>query len=302
MLFCRNKGFPKIISIIDRGRKKVVILTKQIREGEIMLSDCHMHTEFSLDSDADPRDMIESAIAKGLDAVCFTDHEDKDYISEGNLWTFDTDRYFERMEALKEEYRARIPVRIGVEIGLQPHLGEYYRNYVRQKPFDFVIGSVHLIKSRDPYYKEFFEGRSDADAYEETFEEIYEDICKVEDFDVLGHLDYVTRYGIHKEEEYSYGRFADIIDQILRYLIEHGKGIELNTAGLKYGLPYAHPHRDVLKRYRELGGEIITIGADAHKPEHVAYDFCKVPGILQDCGFRYYTEFVGRKAEFKKLP
>lgn len=266
-----------------------------------MLSDCHMHTQFSPDSEADPEAMIESAIAKNLDAVCFTDHEDKDYASEGNKWTFDVDQYFDRMKDLQEKYRLKIPVRIGVEIGLQPHLGEHYRDYVRQKPFDFVIGSVHVVKSVDPYYKEFYEGRSDADAYEETFAETYENIRRVEDFDVLGHLDYVTRYGMHKEEEYSYRRFADIIDEILRYLIGHGKGIELNTAGLKYGLPYAHPHKDVLRRYRELGGEIITVGADAHKPEHVAYDFHKVPEILKSCGFRYYTEFVQRKAVFKKL-
>jgi len=266
-----------------------------------MLSDWHMHTEFSLDSDAKPEDMIESAVLKGLDAVCITDHEDKDYESQGDLWTFDIERYFARMKEMQEKYQDRIAVRIGVEIGLQPHLGEYYRNYVGQNPFDFVIGSVHLIGARDPYYKEFFEGRSDGDAYEETFAETYENIRNVEDFDVLGHLDYVTRYGKHQAEEYSYARFSDMIDQILRYLIEHGKGIELNTAGLKYGLPYAHPHTDVLKRYRELGGEIITVGSDAHKPEHVAYDFWKVPEILQRCGFRYYTEFAGRRPIFHKI-
>ena len=83
-----------------------------------MLSDCHMHTGFALDSDANPGDMVESAIAKGLDAVCFTDHEDKDYISEGNQWTFNVKEYFDRMRALQEQYHARIPVRIGVEIGL----------------------------------------------------------------------------------------------------------------------------------------------------------------------------------------
>ncbi len=266
-----------------------------------MLSDCHMHTEFSLDCEASPRAMIESAIAKGLDAVCITDHEDKDYVSEGNQWTFDVGQYFARMREMQKEYGERISVRIGVEIGLQPHLGEYYQSYVRQKPFDFVIGSVHLIKTRDPYYREFFEGRRDRDAYEETFAETYENIQKVNDFDVLGHLDYVTRYGKHQAEEYSYAGFADIIDQILKYLIEHGKGIELNTAGLKYGLPYAHPHTDVLKRYRKMGGEILTIGSDAHKPEHVAYDFQKVPEILESCGFRYYTEFVGRKPVFRKI-
>lgn len=84
-------------------------------------------------------------------------------------------------------------------------------------------------------------------------------------------------------------------------MIQMGKGIELNTAGLKYGLGFCHPHPDVLKRYRELGGEIITVGSDGHKPEHVAYEFQKVRGILQECGFRYYTEFAGRRPNFIKL-
>ena len=97
-------------------------------------------------------------------------------------------------------------------------------------------------------------------------------------FDVLGHIDYMVRYGKAQEKEYSYARYADIIDEILRTVIGKGKGIELNMAGLKYGLPFAHPHPDILKRYRELGGEIITVGADGHKPEHIAYDYDKVFG------------------------
>ena len=121
------------------------------------------------------------------------------------------------------------------------------------------------------------------------------------DFDVMGHLDYVVRYGKHREQEYSYGRFADEIDEILRYLIEHGKGLEVNTAGLKYGLPFAHPHPDVLKRYKKLGGEIITVGADAHKPEHVGYDFNIVDNILEACGFKYYAEFIKRAPVFRKI-
>ena len=81
-----------------------------------------------------------------------------------------------------------------------------------------------------------------------------------------------------------------------------GKGIELNTAGLKYGLGFAHPHPDILKRYRQLGGEIITVGADAHKPEHIAYDFGKAADILRSCGFEYYTEFKQRRPIFLHLP
>ena len=84
-------------------------------------------------------------------------------------------------------------------------------------------------------------------------------------------------------------------------MIEKEKGLEVNSAGLKYGLPFAHPHPDVLKRYRELGGEIITIGADAHTPDKVAYAFDKAATVLENCGFRYYTVFKDHKPEFISL-
>ena len=128
-----------------------------------------------------------------------------------------------------------------------------------------------------------------------------EDIKNTPDFDVLGHIDYVVRYGKNGAADYSYQKYADEIDAILRAVIERGKGIELNMAGLKYGLPFAHPHPDILRRYRELGGEIITVGADGHRPEHIAWDFEKADDILKSCGFRYYTEFKGRKPVFKLL-
>ena len=111
-------------------------------------------------------------------------------------------------------------------------------------------------------------------------------------------MDYIVRYGTHGEASYSYAKYADYIDAILKYLIEHGKGLELNTGGWKYGLSFAHPHQDVLKRYKELGGEILTIGSDAHKPEHVAYDFDRVKAYLEACGFKYYTEFRNRIPKF----
>ncbi|XCP83623.1 histidinol-phosphatase HisJ family protein [Roseburia hominis] len=266
----------------------------------MILADCHMHTGFSTDSEAAPEEMIKAAIGKGLKAVCITDHEDKDYPNPEEFY-IDFPRYVQTIDKLKEAYRGQIDVRMGVEIGLQPHLGDYYRQLTESYSFDFVIGSVHVVRGMDPYYPEFYEGRSDADAYRETLEETIRDIRNVPDFDTLGHLDYVVRYGRKKAEEYSYQKFSDQIDEILRLLIWHGKGLELNTAGLKYGLPFAHPHPDVLRRYRELGGEIITVGSDAHRPEHVAYDFDKAAGILTQCGFRYYAEFIGRKPIFQKI-
>ena len=122
-----------------------------------------------------------------------------------------------------------------------------------------------------------------------------------DDVDVYGHIDYVVRYGPNKDKYYSYEDYSDVIDTALSMCIEHGVGIELNTGGLAYGLKHPNPREDVIKRYRELGGEIITVGADAHKPERIAYEFSKAGEILKQCGFKYYTVFKDRKPEFIKL-
>ena len=271
----------------------------------MMTSDFHMHTDFSTDCDVPARDMIEGAINRGLKKICITDHYDKDfpYYEEmgENAFTFDPKKYFESLFPLREEYADRIDVRIGVEIGLQPHLGDFYREFINAYPFDFVIGSVHLVHGTDPYYKEIFKDKTDEEAYRETFIETLADIKAVNDFDVLGHMDYIVRYGKNKSREYSYSRFSDEIDAVLKAIIEKGKGIEMNMSGFKYGLGFCHPHPDVLKRYKELGGEIITIGADGHRPEHVGYDYEKVSDILKSCGFSYYTEFQERKPIFQQL-
>ncbi|MBS4982527.1 MAG: histidinol-phosphatase HisJ family protein [Lachnospiraceae bacterium] len=266
-----------------------------------MNADFHMHSDFSSDAEFAPEEMIRGAIARGLRTICFTDHQDKDYQGGSLSFTFDTELYFQTMERLREAYRNVIDVRIGVELGLQPHLGEYYEQYVGRYPFDFVLGSVHVIQSEDPYYPEFFEKRTDREAYEAAFLATLENIRAVSEFDVLGHLDYIVRYGKDREN-YSYHAFSDLIDEILRELIWRGKGMELNMAGYKYGLGFGHPHPDILKRYRELGGEIITVGSDGHRPEHLAYEFRLVSGILKSCGFQYYTEFKERKPVFQQLP
>lgn len=271
----------------------------------MITSDCHMHTAFSTDSSSAPEAMVEAAIEKGLRSVCITDHMDRDYPFHEETgkeeFLFDVDAYFRKLTDLQKKYAGKIELRIGIELGLQPHLGSFCREITKSCPFDFVIGSVHVVEGKDPYYKDSFPGLSDEEIYRKTFQETIEILKNVEAFDVLGHIDYVVRYGKYQAKEYSYEKFAPYLDEILRQIIRMGKGIELNTAGLKYGLGFCHPHPDVLKRFRELGGEIITVGADGHKPEHIAYEFKKAEEILRECGFRYYAEFVDRKPVFRRL-
>ena len=132
-------------------------------------------------------------------------------------------------------------------------------------------------------------------------EEELANIRKFSNFDVYGHLDYVVRYGAAKDADYSYDKYKDILDKILTTLLEKEKGIELNTGGIKSGMKDFHPCMDVLKRYRELGGEIITVGSDAHEPSHIADSFDRAYDVLKECGFKYYTVFEKRLPEYIKL-
>lgn len=271
----------------------------------MITSDCHMHTFFSEDGDTPPEVMAESAIEKGMKMICITDHLDLDYPISGGLGTEsyspDLDEYFQKLEEMQKAFDGRLEIRKGVEFGMQPHLGEKCRELAENYPLDFLIGSVHLVQHTDPYYGEIFEAHPDGEAYQIMFQETLKCLESTDAFDILGHIDYIVRYGKHREKEYSYQAFAPVLDEILRKVIRTGKGIELNTSGWKYGLGFCHPHPEVLKHYRELGGEIITVGSDAHRPEHVAYDFRRAEKVLADCGFRYYTEFKERKPVFKKI-
>ena len=266
-----------------------------------MLWDQHMHCNFSGDSDALPEDMIKAGIAHGLSGICFTDHLDYDYPEEPNIFLLDFDNYFKVLPDLRKKYADKISVNIGIELGLQPQAAGQNLAVAEKYPFDFIIGSSHVVNHMDPYYPEFFAGRDEDAAYMEYFESVLENINSDVDFDVYGHIDYVVRYGPNKNAFYTYEKFKDIIDEILTQLISKGKGIEVNTGGFKYGLGHPNPTEDIIKRYRELGGEIITMGADAHVPEYVAYEFDKAAHIIKNCGFKYYTVFKNRKAEFIPL-
>ncbi|MDD3340254.1 MAG: histidinol-phosphatase HisJ family protein [Lachnospiraceae bacterium] len=266
-----------------------------------MLADMHMHTHFSTDSHADMNEMVEQSIRAGIPSICFTDHIDWEFPEEGVVFDFDIHEYEKAIQEARARYGKDIQIGMGVELGMQPQLVCPYMKLLEEHPFDFVIGSMHLVNGRDPYYPEAFAGRSDREVYRDYLEGTLENIKAFHGFDSLGHLDYVVRYGQHKAEEYSYEAFSDVIDEILKQLVKDGKGLEINTAGLRKGLGFPNPHPQVMKRFRELGGEIVTVGSDSHKPYSIGYDFDKAKDILLECGFSYYTQFRERKPDFIKI-
>lgn len=268
-----------------------------------ILWDCHMHSAFSADSETPMEQMIERSISLGLSGICMTEHFDPDYppTPDNLVFSLDLASYRKVFLHLKEKYSDKISLHFGIELGLQPHLCERFSSILSQYPFDFVIGSSHVVHGQDPYYPRYFQGRPEKEGYREYFLSILENINSFSEIDSYGHLDYVVRYGPNKNKYYTYLSYKDIIDEILKKLVHKGIGIELNTGGYHYGLGEPNPCTDILKRYRELGGEIITIGADAHGPEKIGYGFDRAACLLKNCGYSYYTVFFSRTPQFIKL-
>lgn len=263
-----------------------------------MFYDYHIHTQFSGDSDTPVRSMLDQAVSLGLKEVCITDHIDYDYPNDPNLFLFNLDEYFSTLLALQKEYQSTLSIKIGMEYGLMPHLGEKLKQLASSYPFDFIIGSSHVVDQIDPYYPAYWEGKQEEEGILQYFESILKNLHTCSDFDVYGHIDYIVRYLPSQKKSYSYEIYQEVIEQCLRKLIAMGKGIEMNTAGFKYGLNAPNPKTEIIQRYRELGGEIITIGSDGHTPQHLAYGFERVRSILEQCGFQYITLFQKRKPEF----
>lgn len=268
-------------------------------------ADYHLHTSFSGDSETPMKDMIEQGIALGLETICFTEHFDYDFPyykpEETGMFDLDVDSYLAAVENYQKEYNKKIKILHGVELGAQPHIGEYLNNYVSSHPFDFVISSSHVSGKIDPYYPVFFEGRTPKEAITSYFMEIRENLNHFTNFDSYGHLDYVLRYVPGIAQQYKHQDYIDIYTDILTKIISMGKGIEINSGGHRTSLARTNPSIELIKLYHSLGGEIITVGSDAHKPEHMAWEFKKSEEILKECGFKYYTIFENRKPIFIKI-
>lgn len=264
----------------------------------LLPADYHLHTNHSGDSKTPMDDMIQSSIAKGLKEICFTEHMDKDFpiLPEVAAGTFDldTESYRKELFSLREKYADRITVKYGVEIGLQPQIVSDNSSYIRENDFDFVIGSIHLVDHQDPYYPYLWEGRQESDIVKRFFELTLENIKAFHDYDVLGHLDYIVRYLPSKNQVDSYALHKDIIDEILSILVKEGKGLDFNSKALFYGASRPNPQAEVLTRFREMGGRIITFGSDAHVTNGIAGCFEQARDIALACGFKEYFIFDKR--------
>ena len=273
--------------------------------------DTHMHSSFSTDSDASMESMVAGAQKAGLEGICFTEHMDLDYPrqyfpSDPNAFAADPEEVFREIRRLRGlaghddagvMNNSRISIGFGLEFGMQPHLADRFHDIAQSCHLDYIVASQHLVASMDPYYPEAWEGFTPDELISRYYQEMLSNIKAMKEWDSLAHMDYIIRYTPNQSGHVydSYERHSDVIDEILRYVISSGKCLEVNTAGYKYGLGQPNPSPAILKRYRQLGGERITVGADAHAPEHIAGGFIQAEKLLLSLGFRTYSVFKQRR-------
>jgi histidinol-phosphatase (PHP family) len=261
--------------------------------------DYHVHTNHSNDCTFDMESYILPAIEKNLEGICFTDHVDIDYPGTSIQFDLDYLKYTNEVKKLKDKYRDKLEILIGIEFGMQPHILEDDKSYFQDKSFDYILGSIHAADKKELYGDDFTHAKSNHLGILDYFNDMIFCVKNFDSYNNLGHLDAISRYVT--KGSFLASKYMEYIEEVLRIVIQKGKGIELNTSGKRYSLPHFHPEPSIIKLYKQLGGEIITLGSDSHSPSTLGYGFEEAQYLLQDNGFKYYTIYRGGKPEFIKL-
>ncbi|MCC8075823.1 MAG: histidinol-phosphatase HisJ family protein [Clostridiales bacterium] len=282
-----------------------------------MFADYHVHSEFSDDSDYPMEEIVEEALKMGMNELCFTDHVDygvkrdwddprgilyrKDGAGEPTniaLANVDYPRYVEKIRMLQERYQDRLTIRLGMEFGMQRHTIPQFEALFRRYPFDFILLSVHQVEDKEFWTGDFQRGHIQRELYMQYYGELLSLVENYHDYSVLAHLDLISRYD--PIGGFLFSEVEDIIEQILKRVIADGKGIEVNTSCFRYGLDMT-PCREILNLYRDLGGEILTIGSDSHKREHLGASIPETMNELKSMGFKQICTFERMKPKFHSL-
>lgn len=263
--------------------------------------DYHTHSSFSDDCSIPMSEMVKTAKAVGVKMYAITDHYDPDYPAD-EQFAFDLDfNGYHREQELVSEYYSddKFKVIKGIELGLQAGDKTIQKCAEAVKyPYDFVIGSFHCIDYRD-IWKPFHENMTPEEATAVYYKYIFETISKFNDFDVLGHINALDRYIPYIPD---FAPYRETVYEILRFLIDKGKGLEINTSSFRYNMgELTMPSDEILKMYRELGGNIITFGSDSHFPEHICYRYDWAIEYLKSLGFNTLTVFENRTPDFVNI-
>lgn len=265
-------------------------------------SDYHLHSHFSADSLMTMEELCQTAYNKGLAEIAITDHHDLDYQDPNITFLIDKNNYFNEIEKYQAKYQADLKIKKGLELGLQPHILEECSDFIAED-FDFVIASFHTVDKKVLYGGEFFKNYSQLEANIKYLENMLEILKKYDNYNVLGHLDLIRRYGNFKEQIdlMKNPKTKAIIRAILKLIIKKDKGLEVNTSGLRIKGENPLPSFEILNLYYQLGGRIITLASDSHRTQDIANKFSSTAAKLKKIGFQEHATFTNMEVEFHKI-
>jgi len=259
--------------------------------------DYHLHSSVSFDSKCDAKKIVLAAESKGLKEICFTDHYDFNDEPERQHDIFSMENYRSVYDNI---FSDKVIIRRGVEFGLTHWNQNELKTLLSQYNFDFVIGSVHFTGGYDPYFEEFWLHNGIDEGFEKYLKQTLKCVNAHNDFDVLGHMNYVCKSAYNPTKQpLKYSDYSDICDEIMKTLVRKGKGMEINTSGIDRVGEFL-PSYDFIKRFKELGGEIITVGSDSHDDIRVGQYISEALEIAKEI-FGYVCTFEKRRVIFNKL-
>ena len=260
--------------------------------------DYHTHTHFSCDSQASMDEMCQAALALGLREMGFSEHFDN-VPQDESCGYFRLKPWAESLEASRRQYAGILTLRAGIELG-EPHVYSAEAGaLLAEYPFDYAIGSLHWVGSAFTFSPDYFQRPAD-EAFRLYFEEL-EKMTRLGDFDILGHFEVVARVGYEVYHEYDPTRYEDVIRPVLQNCIARGIALELNTWSVRRSHQRITPAPEILRWYREMGGQRVTLGSDAHRPERITQDFDTALAVLHEAGIGHVTQFQRRQASLIPL-
>ena len=263
------------------------------------MTDLHLHSNASFDSEELPENYIRAATDAGAQYFGFSEHYDFDVICEGGSRSLpDVGAYLARAAAL--QHTTNVKILRGLEFGYVSAALPRYREILSAFPLDYCILSVHTIAGRgDCYFPEFYKGLSKRAAYEDYFNAVLESVRADLDYNIVGHVGYVCRNSPYEDRRIIYKEFSGILDQILKEIIQRGVCLEINTSTGKSGANLI-PDHDVIERFLELGGKFMTFGSDAHHAARLLDGYPRVTEFLKSRGVNSLYRFEkGKKTEEK---
>lgn len=254
--------------------------------------DAHTHTHFSFDGKCTATQMAERGKELGIEYMAFTDHYDRDYAHIERYKTvpqMEIGQYVREIAAMKEKYPF---LALGIECGYSELAEEDYVETLPYDKLDYILNSIHTVDGVESYGADYFVGKTKKESYGAYLEKVLKSLDAKYDYDTVSHIGYVRKSSPYSDPSITMAEFGDLIDEILKKIVRKDKTIEINSnIKTKDFMPTA----EIIRRYRELGGENLTFSSDAHLVGRVGEMYDVAKEMAKSCGFRYWTVYRERK-------